>query len=259
MVLKRVEQPSPQWAWLPMDEVEDVHVIVVEGPEAIFLRLSKFYDNLERLMKEIQKHASIQKQPSNCHMMLEEGDCCLGKPSESEEWNRALVRGKPTEDTVELFFVDFGDTEVVPWSHVLPIPDKFITQLPFQIIECFLFGVKFLYQDPDDQEWEDEVINMIYDITQTDDEVPVAKRLSVKASFGEEKGLYTDGRRYSVVLADCSVEPLNPSFINSIMASSNYAVPAILMDYVREDDFDDEDFNFLFLDYRSRPKLAQRG
>lgn len=74
----------------------------------------------------------------------------------------------------------------------------------------------------------------------------------------EEKGLYTDGRRYRVVLADCSVEPVN--FINTLMASSNYAVPAFLMDMeVREDDFDDDDFNFLFLDYRYRPNLAQRG
>lgn len=36
-------------------------------------------------MKEVQEYAITEKQPPNFDKMLEVGDCCLGKLSETEE------------------------------------------------------------------------------------------------------------------------------------------------------------------------------
>ncbi|XP_054290854.1 putative ATP-dependent RNA helicase TDRD12 isoform X1 [Macrosteles quadrilineatus] len=218
VVMKKVKQPHPQWAWLPVDEMEDVHIVVVENPEAIFVRQNKFNDNVDRLMKEVQEYAIAEKQPPNFDKMLDVGDCCLGKLSETEEWNRALVRSKPTEDTVELFFVDFGDTKAVPWNHVLPIPNKFITKLPFQVVECCLAGVKY-FQDSDSKDWEDDVIDLIYDLSRDENEGAIS--LALKVCSVEGMAVYTGGRRYKVILANLNVEP--DIVINSRLLSSNYA------------------------------------
>lgn len=53
-------------------------------------------------------------------------------------WYRAVVL-EGGENEVKVIYADFGNTETVPFSRILPIP-KHLLQLPFQITRCTLTG-----------------------------------------------------------------------------------------------------------------------
>lgn len=53
-------------------------------------------------------------------------------------WYRAVVL-KVSLSAVEVLYADYGNTENVPLSNVLPITDVFL-KIPFQTITCSLAG-----------------------------------------------------------------------------------------------------------------------
>lgn len=58
-------------------------------------------------------------------------------------WYRAVVlEGGANE--VKVIYADYGNTETVPYSRILPIP-KHLLQLPFQISRCTLTGRKHYF------------------------------------------------------------------------------------------------------------------
>jgi superfamily II DNA/RNA helicase len=73
----------------------------------------------------------------------------LAKNSSASEFNRAkVITYIPKEnDSIEndqllVFFLDYGDYEKVSVNEVYPITKTFLTQLPFQAINCSLNGIK---------------------------------------------------------------------------------------------------------------------
>lgn len=55
-------------------------------------------------------------------------------------WYRALVL-KASQSVVTVLYADYGNTETLPLSKVLPITDSYL-KLPFQTIMCSLAGKK---------------------------------------------------------------------------------------------------------------------
>lgn len=53
-------------------------------------------------------------------------------------WYRALVL-KVSESLVQVLYADYGKTEILPLSKVLPITESYL-KLPFQTITCSLAG-----------------------------------------------------------------------------------------------------------------------
>jgi hypothetical protein len=74
----------------------------------------------------------------------------LAKNSSASEFNRAkVISFIPSEtdsnvgdDQLLVFFVDYGDYEKVSVNEVYPITKTFLSQLPFQAINCSLSGIK---------------------------------------------------------------------------------------------------------------------
>ncbi|KAG8291293.1 negative regulation of transposition, RNA-mediated [Homalodisca vitripennis] len=194
-------QAKPRWAWLPMDNSEAVHVVTVQEPNVIFVRLSYNSDCLERLMKEIQEFVKEQKKLNDVKQ-LDIGGVCLGKAPDADEWNRAVIRSKTSDDQVELFFVDYGDIATLTWNDVVPISDDLIKKLPFQVIECYLADVHF--GESDDNSWEDDVIDQIYNLTRNENEEAI--NLHVQVCGVETVGTLSNGKRYKVILTDTNKE-----------------------------------------------------
>lgn len=58
--------------------------------------------------------------------------------SGDKKWYRAVVLDV-SGPRVSVIYADFGNAEVVPLSHVLPIPPELL-QLPFRTVRCALTG-----------------------------------------------------------------------------------------------------------------------
>ncbi|XP_073825382.1 tudor and KH domain containing protein papi [Musca autumnalis] len=86
------------------------------------------------------------------------------------KWYRAEVVGilpnqyNPNEVVLDLYFVDYGDSEYVLPHEIFELRTDFLT-LRFQAVECFLANVKStLINDP--QTWEPQSIEFFEDFTQ---------------------------------------------------------------------------------------------
>lgn len=49
-------------------------------------------------------------------------------------WNRGMINNV-TKDEVEVFFVDYGDSLVLPLANISRLPKGFISRLPFQVCD----------------------------------------------------------------------------------------------------------------------------
>ena len=66
------------------------------------------------------------------------GEFCAAKYD--REWFRAQVLRQISPNMLEVFFIDFGNTETVPLSTVKPLLQKHLS-LPMQAVACGLYGV----------------------------------------------------------------------------------------------------------------------
>ncbi|XP_033096650.1 uncharacterized protein LOC117100914 isoform X2 [Anneissia japonica] len=70
------------------------------------------------------------------------GELVCAKHAEDNTWYRARVTSTNAEEnTVEVFFLDYGNSEVVPESSLRPMLPQFL-HLPFQAVECFLYNLE---------------------------------------------------------------------------------------------------------------------
>nr|KAG5696920.1 hypothetical protein BaRGS_015884 [Batillaria attramentaria] len=80
------------------------------------------------------------------------GQLCASQFGEDGSWYRACIRSVDKEtDTLTLFYVDYGNTEMVPASSVRLLLPEFET-LPWQAVACSLAGVRC-----QGDEWTEEV------------------------------------------------------------------------------------------------------
>ncbi len=75
-------------------------------------------------------------------LLLAQGKCllCLARQKSDKAFNRAKIVAA-TGSSIQVFFLDYGDSEWVAIEDFLPLPSKFIRVLPFQAIECGLSGI----------------------------------------------------------------------------------------------------------------------
>jgi len=62
------------------------------------------------------------------------------------------------ENKVDVFFVDYGDSEVVSCDELLPMP-VVVRRLLFQAIECSCLDI-----EPVDIQWNDDVCDVFFDL-----------------------------------------------------------------------------------------------
>ena len=101
----------------------------------------QFYDGeeeLQILMDDIQK--SVSASPSLLPMSaMKVGLPVLAKYSEGNLWYRGILTALPEDETVEVLFVDYGNSEAVPHAEVQSMKSEFMT-LCKQVFTCHLQG-----------------------------------------------------------------------------------------------------------------------
>lgn len=69
------------------------------------------------------------------------GQMVAAKFSFDEQWYRAEVISEPKDGQCEVYFVDYGDHEVLQVDHIFELRTDFLS-LRLQAIECSLANVK---------------------------------------------------------------------------------------------------------------------
>ncbi|XP_041714209.2 tudor domain-containing protein 1 isoform X2 [Coregonus clupeaformis] len=123
---------------LPRNETFQPCIAAVISPSLFYL-LNPSPVNVERLqsvMMDLAVYCSTKASPSQCKPMP--GAACCAQFSGDKNWYRAVFL-ETTETEASVIYADYGNSEKLPFTSILPIPTKFL-QLPFQIARCALTG-----------------------------------------------------------------------------------------------------------------------
>lgn len=137
-------------------EVNSQHKVFVsfaeEGPELFAVQLVADAKKLQDMMDDINRrpHSSLAEPP-----MI--GTVCLGRMSGDRIICRAIVMNL-SGSQCKLFFVDFGDTEMVSYYDIFDIPEEFVKPNVFAMRFC-LSGVKKLEKGPHLNETFKQLVN----------------------------------------------------------------------------------------------------
>ncbi|XP_074015034.1 tudor domain-containing protein 1 [Numenius arquata] len=130
---------------LAVDETVSVCVTEVISPDLFYVVpvQTKDQEKLQRQLIELQGYCKTCKnQPFKPKL----GEACCARFSGDGRWYRALVL-KASQSVVKVLYADYGNTETLPLSEVLPITDSYL-KLPFQTITCSLAGIEKAEQSP---------------------------------------------------------------------------------------------------------------
>lgn len=121
---------------------EEVCVTHIYSPTKFYCQLNR---NLNDINKLFQKTAEISQTTSYvCQRNVPTGRLCLAKYFEDGFFYRALIYPMDSSDYLPVYFVDFGNKQLVAKVDLIPIPDHAseILFTPMQAIKCYLSGLK---------------------------------------------------------------------------------------------------------------------
>ncbi|KFP87462.1 Tudor domain-containing protein 6, partial [Apaloderma vittatum] len=116
---------------------EKVYITHVEDPWTFYCQLERCTDVLAKLTDNISR---LSETMTSFKTSPESGTLCLAKYTDNR-WYRGVVT--KTKPNVEVFFVDYGNTETTEKDNLLPLPsDAYdILLLPMQAIKCSLSDI----------------------------------------------------------------------------------------------------------------------
>ena len=123
--------PNIQWK---AGNTVDVFVPFVESMQKFFCQSTQNSGDLDDLMAKLEEHYSADQEVVSS---ISSGMFCVAK-YEDGGWYRAQVM-QVREESIDVFYIDFGDTAVLPLSHVRTLAPEFST-LPAQAVKCCLKG-----------------------------------------------------------------------------------------------------------------------
>lgn len=135
------EVPSPVAA-TAAGEFFEVYVSALEHPGHAWLQiLGPRSLQLDRLTAEMSIYYGSEDSAAEAVPAPGVGDVVSAPFDHASVWYRARVARPASADTVELYYVDYGDSAVVPAGNLRPLRSDFLS-LPFQAVECSLAQVK---------------------------------------------------------------------------------------------------------------------
>ncbi|KAM7170336.1 tudor domain-containing protein 1 [Macrochelys suwanniensis] len=146
------ETSSEQWQTIELlvNETVSVRVMEVITPDLFYALPSETrvdQEKLHRLTIELGEYCN----GLNSHSFRPKvGEACCAKFTRDGHWYRAIVLGVSRSD-VKVAYGDYGNTETLPFSRVLPITAHYL-KLPFHIIKCSLAGI---------MEWSPLIIDLL--------------------------------------------------------------------------------------------------
>ncbi|KFQ13674.1 Tudor domain-containing protein 6, partial [Leptosomus discolor] len=119
---------------------EDVYITHVEDPWTFYCQLERSTDVLAQLSDKI---GHLSETMTSLKTLQKSGSLCLAKYTDDHWYRGVIMKTKPN---TEVFFVDFGNTEIIEKDHLLPLPSDAceILLLPMQAIKCSLSDVSYV-------------------------------------------------------------------------------------------------------------------
>ena len=128
---------------LSLSENKDSYEAVVMHATSlneVYIMTASHVGKLSELIDMVQAQAAI---PNQFNRPLVIGELCLAKFSEDNSWYRAeVIRLLDRGELVQVLFVDFGNSETVKSSSLLPI-NKDLFNLPLITFSCGLYGISY--------------------------------------------------------------------------------------------------------------------
>lgn len=114
---------------------------IVSGGHFYVQVINQNLQGLEKMMSELGiHHKNASTAPANWKPRV--GEVVSAKFTEDNQWYRAKVTRNVAESkSVEVIYVDYGNSEVIPLSRVVPLPSQF-SSLPQLAQEAVLSYVK---------------------------------------------------------------------------------------------------------------------
>uniref|UniRef100_A0A1B0C1N4 Tudor domain-containing protein n=1 Tax=Glossina palpalis gambiensis TaxID=67801 RepID=A0A1B0C1N4_9MUSC len=215
----------------------EVYVSAIATPEKFWVQIigpkTKQLDDLVNNMTEYYS----SKENRNMHKIEEPylGQIVATVFKHDNKWYRAEVVGilpnqyNPEELVLDLYFVDYGDSEYVLPHEVFELRTDYLT-LRFQAVECFLANVKTTLVN-DDGMWDTRSVEAFEDITQVARWKKLTARVVTYRTYRERAkacNSNTDAREGSPVpgVELYDIQDGVETNVGDLMISLNYALPA---------------------------------
>lgn len=149
-----VFQPAIEGADLPRNkEMIDVILTEIVSPGLMYVQVVKHAPHLAQVTEDMNSHYGSTNY-SQCD--VKEGQFYAALFTETNDWCRAFVKTAASNGSFCVQYVDFGNTEVLPWSQLRPLEKRFF-HLPFCALRCSLAHVA-----PNrTKEWPEEATELI--------------------------------------------------------------------------------------------------
>ncbi|XP_072312993.1 tudor domain-containing protein 1 [Eucyclogobius newberryi] len=142
---------------LPVSEPFQPCIAAVSSPSLFYLFGPKQVgeEQLQEMMLQLAEYCnSLVSQPSACVSDKPvAGAACCARFTADNNWYRAVIL-EVRDGEASVIYADYGNSEKVSLSRILPIPASFL-QLPFQVTRCTLVG-----KDHFPIEWSEAVLQM---------------------------------------------------------------------------------------------------
>ncbi|XP_066589030.1 tudor and KH domain-containing protein homolog isoform X2 [Prorops nasuta] len=116
--------------------------------------------SLDKLIEEMTKYYNnVENREAHILNTVTEGQIVAAQFDSDKKWYRAEVLSKLNEGKCEVFFVDFGDREIVYAKNIYELRTDFLS-LRLQAIECSLANIKPC------NEWSEEVLDRFEELAQ---------------------------------------------------------------------------------------------
>lgn len=129
----------------------DVLVTHVAAPDEIYVQKlrSEETTELQHIMEEMSKMFGGRRRGTEWSVPWPyKGLVCAARFTEDKIWYRALVTAVNSDETVDVTYVDFGNSEKLTFSEIRKLPDMFL-RLPKQALPVCLVDIK-----PNEEEWQ---------------------------------------------------------------------------------------------------------
>uniref|UniRef100_A0A7N8WS55 Tudor domain containing 1 n=1 Tax=Mastacembelus armatus TaxID=205130 RepID=A0A7N8WS55_9TELE len=155
------EVPSFPVDWktveLPLNKTFQPYIAAVTSPSLfyVFVPSQVVQQKLQEVMMQVADYCTNNQASLSTAVLSRpaSGAACCAQFSADNNWYRAVVL-QVSESEISVIYADYGNTEKVPFSRILPIP-MHLLQLPFHIIRCTLSGKEHF-----PAEWPEEVQQM---------------------------------------------------------------------------------------------------
>uniref|UniRef100_A0A7N8XPG8 Tudor domain containing 1 n=1 Tax=Mastacembelus armatus TaxID=205130 RepID=A0A7N8XPG8_9TELE len=142
---------------LPLNKTFQPYIAAVTSPSLfyVFVPSQVVQQKLQEVMMQVADYCTNNQASLSTAVLSRpaSGAACCAQFSADNNWYRAVVL-QVSESEISVIYADYGNTEKVPFSRILPIP-MHLLQLPFHIIRCTLSGKEHF-----PAEWPEEVQQM---------------------------------------------------------------------------------------------------